>query len=171
MKQRSTDSTPWYRQFWPWVLLGIPMCSVIYSAFFITMAVTTENALVTDDYYKEGRAINQTLKRDREALARGLVAEYRLSESGVLNVVLESDEPLPTDTLILRLIHPTLENRDSLIRLGRTSGNHFEARLADKLDGRWYLDLRDASNEWRIYGAARFEPGESIQLSPQGAKG
>lgn len=167
MKAANTDIKPWYRQFWPWVLLGIPASSIIYCAVFITMALTTENSLVSDDYYKDGLAINKRMERDLEAGSRGLSAEYLMSDTNRLTVTLLGLDTTPQNTLILRLIHPTIDSRDELVRLSRVEGSQFEVRLPHSLDGRWYLDLRDPSNEWRLYGAARFPSEQPIHIMPQ----
>ena len=169
--QPDTDTKPWYKQLWPWVLLGLPASSIVYSAVFITMAVTSENSMVTDEYYKEGLAINQTLERDNEASRRGLSAEYQLEDSNLLKVRLKGGSAVEANTLILRMIHPTLDDRDALVRLSRTDGNQFQARLPSAPEGRWYLDLRDASDEWRLYGAARFPSDHVIEIAaPRGGE-
>ena len=53
--------TPWYKQFWPWFLITVPVLTVIMSGFLIHFATSGEDSLVIDDYYKEGKAINITL--------------------------------------------------------------------------------------------------------------
>lgn len=167
MNAATTDVTPWYRQFWPWVLLGIPASSVLYCAVFITMALTTENSLVSDDYYKDGLAINKRIERDLEASRRGLSAEYRMAQSDRLTVTLLGSGKTSRNTLILRLIHPTIASRDELVRLSRVEGSRFEVHLSQPLYGNWYLDLRDPSNEWRLYGAAQFPSEQPIHITPQ----
>lgn len=161
MRSAATDTTPWYRQFWPWALIAIPGSSIIYCAIFITMALTTENSLVSDDYYKDGLGINRTLARDDQARVLGLSAEYTLDDSNLLRVRLLGSDGQMTSTLILRLIHPTLKDRDQLIRLSHIDVDQFQARLPEPLQGRWYLDLRDASNEWRL-----MVPASSPRNSP-----
>lgn len=169
--QPRTDTTPWYRQLWPWILLGIPASSMIYCAVFITMALTSESSMVTDDYYKDGLAINQSLARDYQASARGLSAEYTLEDRNLLNVRLLGGETMATNTLILRMIHPTIDDRDALVRLSRIQDNQFQARLPENLEGRWYLDLRDATDEWRLYGNVRFPSDGAIRISPPARNG
>lgn len=52
-----TPVAPWYRQPWFWFLLIFPGASIIYCAVAITIAINTENSMVTDDWSKEGRGI------------------------------------------------------------------------------------------------------------------
>lgn len=37
-----TDTKPWYRQFWPWFLIALPLTSVIGS--FVTLWIAVTNA-------------------------------------------------------------------------------------------------------------------------------
>lgn len=164
MTLAATDTKPWYRQLWPWVLIAIPGSSMIYCAIFITMALTSESSMVSDDYYKDGLAINQTLERDEQAHRMGLSAEYLSDGHSVLDVRVAGSEALTTNTLILRLIHPTIDDRDQLVRLSHVRGDRFQARLPEPLEGRWYLDLRDATNEWRLYGAGFFAPRQPVTI-------
>jgi hypothetical protein len=40
---------PWYRQFWPWVLIAIPALTVIASAVTLWLALSNPDYLVVDD--------------------------------------------------------------------------------------------------------------------------
>jgi hypothetical protein len=67
-----TDSTvdaskPWYRQFWPWFLIALPATSVVAGLTTLAIAIRNQDSLVRDDWYKDGKAINQSLARDAEA--------------------------------------------------------------------------------------------------------
>ncbi|WP_235937569.1 FixH family protein [Marinobacter caseinilyticus] len=143
---------PWFRQPWFWFLLIFPGMSVIWCTLAITVAVTTDNAMVTDDYSKEGRGINAEFARDDQASAMGLSA--RLDFSGErLMLTMDStsgDQQFPY--LILNLFHPTLSERDRTIQLNPTDDGRYSAALPRNLDGRWYFDLRDPGNQWRLKG-------------------
>ncbi len=58
------DARPWYRHAWPWLLAIAPAAALIGGFVTLWLAVTTSDSLVVDDYYREGRAINQQLARD-----------------------------------------------------------------------------------------------------------
>ena len=70
------EVAPWYRHRWPWLLMLGPFAVVV--AGFVTMWIsfTGADALVVDDYYKQGKAINQDLRRDRVAATLGLGGQY-----------------------------------------------------------------------------------------------
>ena len=42
MNTSARSSTPWYRQFWPWFLIALPLVSVIFS--FVTLAIALRHA-------------------------------------------------------------------------------------------------------------------------------
>ncbi len=66
---------PWYRQLWPWLLMSMPAAAIVGGAVTFWLAATSNNALVVDDYYREGKAINLALARDRSAAQMGLAGE------------------------------------------------------------------------------------------------
>ena len=66
------STTPWYKQFWPWFLITIPVISMILSITMLNLALNTEDSLVIDDYYKEGRGINLELTKVQEAKVQGI---------------------------------------------------------------------------------------------------
>ena len=49
---------PWYKEFWPWFLIAVPIITLIMGGVLLKLAISTEDSLVVDDYYKEGKAIN-----------------------------------------------------------------------------------------------------------------
>jgi hypothetical protein len=72
-----SESAPWYRQGWPWFLILLPLTVVIACFVTLYLALSTDEALVRDDYYKEGLAINQRLEAEANARARGIEAQLR----------------------------------------------------------------------------------------------
>ena len=55
-----TDKKKWYKQFWPWFLITIPVCSMILSFNMLRFAFDGQDAMVVDDYYKQGKGAPQT---------------------------------------------------------------------------------------------------------------
>ena len=70
MQMTGKDIGPWYREPWPWLLMAGPAAVVVAGFATLWLAVSSNDGLVADDYYKQGLAINQTLQR--EALTRGM---------------------------------------------------------------------------------------------------
>ena len=57
----------WYKQFWPWFLIIVPLTSMVLSFTMMNLAFTGEDSMVIDDYYKEGRAINLKIQKLQQA--------------------------------------------------------------------------------------------------------
>jgi len=77
-----SESTPWYREPWPWILMAGPAAVIVAGAVTYWLAASTADGLVADDYYKRGLAINQELGRERLAAQRGI--EARVTREGSL---------------------------------------------------------------------------------------
>ncbi|WP_339807064.1 FixH family protein [uncultured Marinobacter sp.] len=157
---------PWYRQPWFWFLVLFPAMSIGYCAVAITLAITTENSMVTDDYSREGRGINQLIARDTMARDMGLNAML-LSQGRDFELELSRDNGAADyDYLILKLYHPTLEDRDRVAQLRRVGPGKYTAQVPGNIDGRWYLELNSPSNEWRLQGEGFLPAENQLQLKP-----
>lgn len=66
--------SPWYKQPWFWFLLIFPGAAIIWCIAMITVAVTIDGSMVTDDYSKQGRGIAMDVARDKTARSMGLQA-------------------------------------------------------------------------------------------------
>ncbi len=77
-----TPAERWYREPWPWIVMIAPAAAVLGGAVMLWLAISTYDGLVSDDYYKQGLAINQVLRRDERAAELGYRAHASLSEDG-----------------------------------------------------------------------------------------
>ncbi len=109
MKQ--SDTTPWYKQFWPWFLITIPVISMILSITMLNLALNTEDSLVIDDYYKEGRGINLELTKVQEAKVQDISTRITFNNKRV-SLEFNTGAPQSAQALQLFFYHPTLQNKD-----------------------------------------------------------
>ena len=70
--RETVASRAWYREPWPWLLAAGPLAVVVAGAVTVWLAVESYDGLVADDYYKQGLAINQVIRRDQAAAELGL---------------------------------------------------------------------------------------------------
>jgi hypothetical protein len=154
-----TDTAPWYRHFWPWFLISIPAAAIAGSILTGVLAGRHADSLVSDDWYREGKAINRLLARDQIARRRSISAELRIDErSGEVVLELAGDSLDALETLRLEISHPTLASRDRLAVLRRREDSSvFRGRLPPFLEGRWYATLTPGpgsastpSEPWRL---------------------
>ena len=157
---------PWFKQFWPWFLISIPFITICYCALMIYMAITTENSLVSDNYYKDGLAINQSLSMDQKAKDLQLNAELNFSESARVSLRLNGNLTETPSFLTLKLLHPTLDGQDIEIKLLPEPNGIFSTLLENPLQGRWYIDVISQDSTWRLKGEGAFPSTSSVILSP-----
>src|SRR3712207_6000995 len=77
MPHKISTHKPWYKHRWPWLLMLGPAVVVVAGVYTTYLAFSQPDALVVDDYYKQGKAINQDLRRDRAAASMALEAMLR----------------------------------------------------------------------------------------------
>mgnify|MGYP001619987624 FL=1 len=65
--QTAEKILPWYRQFWFWFVFGPLLFIIVLCGIFVFIAFKNSDDVVTDNYYKVGRMINQTLSQDEKA--------------------------------------------------------------------------------------------------------
>lgn len=161
-----TSQGPWYRQPWLLFLLIFPGASIIWCTVAITVALNTDNSMVTDDYSKEGRGINMAIARDVEAADMGLTAQLDFSGERLNLTVATNAGDSAFPYLVLKLFHPTLADRDRTIQLQPSGSGQYTANLPRNIDGRWYLDLQGPSNDWRLKGEVNLPAASALTLEP-----
>ncbi len=176
MTTLSAVSTPWYTQRWPWFLILGPLVVVVAASYTGWLAFSRQDALVEDDYYKEGNAINQDLRRDEEAIRRGIVGNLRYDAvQGVLsgnlrNIAGHGTAPLADHRLRLRLVHSTLPEKDiDLFVLPNVQGN-FSVHLPLLEMARWQILIEDAQHDWRLHSTWNWPRQRSVDLNPLAMK-
>lgn len=155
MQKVQQHATPWFKQFWPWFLILGPGIVVLASVVTIFLAASTADTVVSDDYYKDGKSIHLDQHRDQLAEKQGWRATIMLSAArDSLRVLLQSsDQTLPAQ-LSLRLIHPTLADRDVALLLPHAGNGLYQGKLAMPDAEHWFVELTppDAKDAWRLRG-------------------
>lgn len=171
MNQKLIAIKPWYRHPWPWILMAGPFIVVIAGVITLYLAVSSNDGLVDDDYYKQGLAVNQVTARNQSAVRLGLQADLMLSTDGKQIRILLRGKPdtvLP-DVLKLRIAHPTRAGVDQNVLLPSDGAGSYSGKLSALLTGRWRIALEDEKGEWRLTGDWNIENNASLRL-PDEAK-
>lgn len=167
MKQGVNPSLPWYREPWPWLLMVAPASAVIGGLITAYLAITHDDPLVVDNYYKEGLAINQVLDREREAQRAGYRAQVLFGQDArQVRVHLAGTARLPA-ALRLRLVHPTRAELDSEAILDATQAGWYEGEVRIHPGSRWAVQLEGEARDWRLSGEWRPAEGDAIVLEPR----
>jgi uncharacterized protein len=141
---------PWYREPWPWILISGPAIAVVAGFATLAIALATEDGLVADDYYKQGLAVNQVLRRDARARELKLAATVTLAGAGVRVTLRGEGAAFPE--LRLRLVHPTRSGLDQVVVL-RAAGAVYQGGFAPVNGEPRLLVLEDAASTWRLTGS------------------
>lgn len=161
MRPPREDSEPWYKQFWPWFLISLPLSVVIASMVTINIAIQSNDGLVSDDYYKEGLAIRKNANSTARARALGISGQVDYdTDTGAVSLLLAGDFSRNTSLLVLEIIHPTRPNRDQAVNMTKVDGDRYAGRIEPLEPANWKLRLVPESREWRIEGRM-LAPGDS----------
>jgi hypothetical protein len=153
MRPPREDTLPWYKQFWPWFLISLPLSVVIASIVTINIAIKTNDGLVSDDYYKEGLAIHMDADSAAKARELGIAAGIAYdAETGALSLQLEQPLPDGDRQLTLTITHPTLPDQDQIVQLTAVDQTRFAGRIDPLAQANWKLALRPADKAWRVEG-------------------
>lgn len=168
--QHDENIPPWYKQFWPWFLIGILVFAVVIGLGLLYVSMLNPDSMVRDNYYKEGRAINMHMGRDHRASELGLHAEFSIDEvTGDVSLRLDGELDALPPQLLLELMSPTHAERDRSLVLQQIADNHYTGQLEHSIQGRHYVDLSDPAQPgedgWRLTGEITLVMGQQHQLS------
>lgn len=174
---------PWYQQPWAWFILSPLIVVVIWSSILLTVAFKKADDVVKDNYYKEGRMINQRLEEDKAAKTLGIKGTLTFDlEVGeiVLNISAVDMSVLPKH-LALSLDHPVEADYDISISLIEISPGYYTGELERKISNRWYFRLaplpgeegkdsspksavspEESKNNWRLIGEINLASGNEL---------
>jgi len=144
------DFTPWYKQGWPWALISIPLLTIIACSVTIYIAFNTDDSLVKDNYYKEGLAINQSIKRIEHARSISAIATIEIDKQANLIHLNFQSSQTPPNRIVLKFSHPTLENKDQDFELAHLTGDDYAAELNNLEEAYWHIHLEDGSKTWLL---------------------
>lgn len=161
-----TNPPPWWKQFWPWFLIALPGSVVIASFFTIKMAVDSDDGLVTQDYYKQGKAIHMDASARQRAHDLGILAKVTFVQpEGVVRVSVSSESLNAIGALQLALRHPTQANQDALLDLQPVGPNLYQAAMPDlSSSGEWNVELNAIDANWELRGRASVSSEQALTL-------
>lgn len=170
------DKGPWYKEPWPWLLMVMPACSIALGFLMLGLALGTNNSLVVDDYYKQGKAINQRIARDRLAAELGVIATLS-RENEMIAVQISLPQNAPAEALntalsaefLLRWSHVTQDTRDGEARLVPTGQGRYTSADGAALpeSGRYRLHIEPVGDAWRLVSPVlRLESLGSVEIAP-----
>jgi hypothetical protein len=169
LAERTQPVRAWYREPWPWFLAAGPLTVVVAGAITVWLAVQSDDGLVADDYYKQGLAINQVIRRDQAAADFHLRANVLFNfDNQRVRVYLDGDAGYRApDSIRLRMLHPTRAGADQVVELPSSSAGVFDGALSSLRSGRWLLSIEDTQQSWRLMGEMFVPRDAEVVLVPR----
>lgn len=159
-----TDTQPWYREPWPWLLMVGP--AIVVVAGFITawLAIRSNDGLVVDDYYKQGLAVNQRMHRDQAAANLNIHAELMRSDLQLRVFLRGNAQAKLPEKITLRVFHPTRAGFDQNVVMVTEGQGFYSGKMTAEISGRWHVTLEEPSGQWRLQGDWQADAMEPLRL-------
>jgi len=135
----------WYKNPWVWLIIALPLSSVI--AGIATVIITSNNQpnMVIDDYYKKGKAINQELVLYENAEKLGVKLELKVTAD---RIEIKANQAFPA--LKVSLIHSTLEELDFDLVLTSNALGTLASSLENEITGKWIIIVSPIDDSWKV---------------------
>jgi len=141
------NNKSWFKQFWPWFLIGLPMVAVVGSISLVFTAIDHQPDMVVDDYYSKGKAINNDFALINRAKELDIHAAVQQTESALL-VRLEGVKS--NASISFSLYHSTLASRDIVTMLTADAKGEYRFESEQDLSGKWTLRIEPFDKAWRL---------------------
>jgi|TARA_B110000503_G_C7159851_1_gene419128 hypothetical protein len=156
---------PWYKQFWLWFIVT-PLLVVFALGFsMLYLAIKTNDGVVVDNYYKDGKGI--FVRKDEDALARAqnLRADLLWADDKLMVSLTGDLTPLP-EALRLLFIFPTAQAGDVSVLLQHQGLGQYQGRLAEPVIGNRQLQIQPVgeSVNWRLHGSGMIPPASASMI-------
>jgi hypothetical protein len=159
------SASPWYANRWPWLLMLGPVAVVVAGMFTAWLAFSHQDALVVDDYYKQGKAINQDLRRDRVAAQMQADADIRYDPSaGRLEGRIHSLSRAAPGSFFVQLVHSTQPEKDVRLTLRADADGRFSVALPMLDIARWQVLIEPEQRDWRLNGVWNWPNEQQVRL-------
>lgn len=168
------DTMPWHKQWLVWMLIAIPFSAVVMGVILIYLAVTTDDGLVADDYYKKGMTINRMLAKEEHAKQLAISASVEIdASSGFIRLRFDKGELMDYPTQIqAALKHATKEQNDVYVVLQKGMDDQYAGSVSGGVQqGVWYIEINNSIEEdveqWRLIRRVRLDEVTTVLLQPE----
>lgn len=171
---------PWYKEFWFWFVMSIPLLAIVSGIAMITVSINGADTLVRDNYYKDGFAIRNDLSRDYKAKDLGLAANIKVDNlTGDISIRLTGNLAQLPSKLSLSLVSPTIPDDDQTLAMHHINQGYYVGQLSQKIQGKRYIQLETipakkgvyTANDWRLISSWYLRSEQaSIQLGNTAAE-
>ncbi|MGR5233338.1 FixH family protein [Vibrio rotiferianus] len=154
---------PWYKQFWPWFLIILPLTVVVWTVVTVVVFANNSVSLVAEDYYKKGKGINIDISKMNVAHDLGLNATVS-SDKNTVVIAFNKGELPHFPALTATFTHRTLPDRDFTKLLTADAKGNYRLTPEDSIQGPWFVELEPHNKEWMIQGRVEFPAQPTILM-------
>ncbi|WP_440888014.1 FixH family protein [Vibrio sp. WZ-1] len=154
---------PWYKQFWPWFLIILPLTVVVWTVVTVVVFANNSVSLVAEDYYKKGKGINIDISKMNVARDLGLNATVS-SDKNTVVIAFNKGELPHFPALTATFTHRTLPDRDFTKLLTADAKGNYRLTPEDSMQGPWFVELEPHNKEWMIQGRVEFPAQPTILM-------
>ena len=147
-----------------------PFVVIVAGVITAWLAVTSNDGLVSDDYYKQGMTVNQRLQRDHRAAELGVKADMMFSGTSVRLLLTAKDHNAYPDKIVIRMMHPTQAGMDQNVQMTSEGQGFYSGKMSTLPTGRWHVSIEEPSGQWRLQGDWLAESVEPLRLTARSEK-
>jgi uncharacterized protein len=165
----TTDFTPrpWYREPWPWIILGILGLGVCSGLGILTIGLSNPPEIVSGDYQQLGRALVDTHERSDRARALGLGGSLRFEGNEAVLELSASDLAGLPDTVLVQFLHPASSEGDTTAIVRLQAEGIYRGELSAAPHQRAQVRVADLQQTWWLAGRMSSDSGGVVALSVQ----
>lgn len=124
----------------PWMIVLFFVVFMVVDAVMVTLAVTTQTGVVTEQAYEKGLAYNDTLKSVAEQETWGWKETLSLSGDNLAFSLKDNDgTPVPVDAAKALAVRPVQSGSDFSIPLKENADGSFSTEMAFPHRGQWAI--------------------------------
>ncbi|WOT03619.1 FixH family protein [Shewanella youngdeokensis] len=158
-----SEVQPWYKQFWPWFLIVLPLCAVAASINLLFIAINNQDPLVSEDYYKEGKGINMDLRKIKYAKQLGM--NYLLEFNDKYVELSQQGGDKYQAALSVGFFHPTIATKDFNQIVTADANGIYRIEIDQSLIGSWEVRVEGYDQTWRIQQRVNLVNGQQYWLN------
>ncbi|KXI29481.1 nitrogen fixation protein FixH [Paraglaciecola hydrolytica] len=129
------------------------------------LAFDSEDSIVQDDYYNEGRSINLDLHKVEQARVRNIETYMKFSADSVQIEVVQGDVG-DGSALILDFFHSTQNFKDFKVTLLKDANGIYRGNIEQAIDGKWRISLHPHDNSWKIQQVVYLPQSKALLFKP-----
>jgi len=138
---------------------------ILAGAYTSWLAFSSPDAMVVDDYYRQGKAINLDLRRVRAAAGLGVSFHGRYdAAAGVMQGALTTFGAPLAGKIRLHFIHPTRPDKDRQLEAQSDAHGRLNIDLPALEKTHWQISLESEQRLWRLSGAWHWPQQQTIDL-------